>query len=85
MRFLALAYLCRFGMVAGASWEFAAHISGTARKPAGGYGYSDIQLLSDGSVGIAYQKTFNPYVGTIEGGGYDLAFAQIRTEGRDST
>lgn len=60
----------------GATWEFAAHIS-TGGYPAGGYGYSDIHLTSDGALGVLYQRTFDPPERSIEGGGYDLAFARI--------
>ena len=60
----------------GATWQFAAHIT-TGALPAGGYGYSDIHLLPDGTVSVVYQRTFNPYDHGIEGGGYDLAVASI--------
>ena len=61
----------------GETWEFAAHIT-PGVYPAGGYGYSDLQPLSDGSgVAIVYQKTFNPPIRSIEGGGYDIGFARV--------
>jgi hypothetical protein len=41
-----------------------------------------MQPLSDGSVAIIYQKTFNPRVSSIEGGGYDLGFARVTTTGQ---
>lgn len=60
----------------GASWELAAHLT-PGIYPAGGYGYSDITLLRDGTVAVIYQKTFDPYDGSIEGGGYDLGLARV--------
>ena len=42
----------------GAEWEFVDYI-GVATM---GYGYSDAQVLRDGSVAIAFQKTFDPPV-----------------------
>lgn len=38
----------------GASWEFVDVVYG------GGAGYSDIHLLGDGFLGVAFQKTWNP-------------------------
>ena len=59
----------------GASWEFVDRIY------AGGAGYSDMNVLpAHGGkqvVGVAFQKTFDPPVPTIEGGGYNLGFATI--------
>eukprot|EP01051_Picozoa_sp_SAG22_P029204 SAG22_NODE_10704_length_520_cov_0.921615_2_plen_49_part_01 len=37
-----------------------------------GYGYGDAHVLRDGSVVVAFQKTFDPPVPSIEGGGYDV-------------
>ena len=42
-----------------------------------GAGYSDAHLLHDGTLAIAYQKTFYPPAPGIEGGGYDIGFAKI--------
>ena len=36
--------------------------------------------LADGSIVVAYQKTFDPPVRSIEGGGYDIGFARIEPE-----
>ena len=44
----------------------------------GGAGYSDAHILRDGDkhvLAMAFQKTFDPKVPSIEGGGYDLAVA----------
>ena len=57
----------------GASWEHLIQVG----KPSGGAGYSDAHLLEDGTLGVVYQKTFDPPVRSIEGGGYDLALAII--------
>ena len=40
-----------------------------------GYGYSDAHILRDGSVAMAFQRTFDPPVPSIEGGGYDIGLA----------
>ena len=45
----------------GETWELAAHIT-PGVYPAGGYGYSDMHALADGSLAIIYQKTFDPRV-----------------------
>ena len=55
----------------GASWRFV-----TTVEPLGA-GYSDAVLLRDGTLAIAFQKTFDPPVRSIEGGGYDLALALV--------
>ena len=48
---------------------------------AGGAGYSDALVLPDGSGGevlaMAFQKTFDPPVPSIEGGGYDMGLALL--------
>ena len=58
----------------GADWDFVDRIY------AGGAGYSDAFVLRDPadgkrSLAMAFQKTFEPPVPSIEGGGYDLAVA----------
>ena len=59
----------------GASWELLAHVGAEAM----GAGYSDAHLLQDGSLVVAFQRTFDPPVPGIEGGGYDLALASMAT------
>ena len=44
-------------------------------SPPAGYGYSDAHILRDGSVAMAFQRTFDPPVPSIEGGGYDIGLA----------
>ena len=44
-------------------------------RPPAGYGYSDAHVLRDGSVAMAFQRTFDPPVPSIEGGGYDIGLA----------
>ena len=61
----------------GGEWEFVAHI-GDAKM---GYGYSDAHVLHDGSVAVAFQKTFDPPAPGVEGGGYDIGLAVIKTHG----
>ena len=63
-----------------ADWEFVDHI-GEAKM---GYGYSDVHVLKDGSVAIAFQRTFNPPVSGIEGGGYDVGLAIVTHDPRQS-
>jgi hypothetical protein len=58
----------------GGEWDFLAHI-GDAKM---GYGYSDAHVLRDGSVAVAFQRTFEPPVKSIEGGGYDIGLAIIK-------
>merc|ERR1712190_382787 len=59
----------------GASWEF------VDRVYPGGAGYSDAVVASDGKGGqmlvMAFQKTFDPPVPGIEGGGYDIGVARF--------
>ena len=38
----------------------------------------DAQVLRDGTVAMAFQKTFDPPVSGIEGGGYDVGLALIK-------
>ena len=57
----------------GASWQHLTQVG----EPSGGAGYSDAHLLADHTLGVVYQKTFEPPVPSIEGGGYDLALAVI--------
>ena len=44
-------------------------------RPPAGYGYADAHILRDGSVAMAFQRTFDPPVPSIEGGGYDIGLA----------
>jgi hypothetical protein len=39
------------------------------------YGYSDAHVLRDGSVAVVFQRTFDPLVKSIDGGGYDIGLA----------
>ena len=59
----------------GASWDF------VDRVYAGGAGYSDATVVPDGQGGrvllMAFQKTFDPPVPGIEGGGYDVGVARL--------
>jgi len=58
----------------GASWDL------VNRVYAGGAGYSDAHVLRDGDkqvLAMAFQKTFDPPVPSIEGGGYDIAVALL--------
>ena len=64
-------YTLETSMDDGATWRFSAHI-----QPKGA-GYSDAHLLHDGRLAIAYQRTFDPPVHSIEGGGYDIAVALV--------
>ena len=57
----------------GATWRLAAHVGASTA----GAGYSDGVVLRDGRVALAFQKTFDPPVRSIEGGGYDLALAIV--------
>merc|ERR1711862_1053939 len=65
----------------GASWQFVNRIYG------GGSGYSDAHVLPDGDakvLAMVFQKTFDPPVKAIEGGGYDVGLALMAlTEGSD--
>jgi|EP01046_Picozoa_sp_COSAG06_P024781 hypothetical protein len=38
----------------------------------------DAQVLRDGTVAMAFQKTFDPPVPGVEGGGYDVGLALIK-------
>jgi hypothetical protein len=58
----------------GGKWQFLAHIGDASM----GYGYSDAHVLRDGSIAVAFQRTFDPPVGSIEGGGYDIGLAIIK-------
>ena len=61
----------------GASWEFVNRV-----YPLGA-GYSDAHVVPDAAAPsgftllMSFQKTFNPPVPSIEGGGYDLALARL--------
>jgi hypothetical protein len=58
----------------GASWDF------VNRVYAMGAGYSDALVLHDGNesfLAMAFQKTFEPPIPSIEGGGYDMGFAVL--------
>ena len=57
----------------GAAWDFLAHIGDAAM----GYGYGDAHVLRDGTVALAFQRTFDPAVPNIEGGGYDIGLALV--------
>ena len=63
----------------GASWDF------VDRVYAGGAGYSDATVVPDGQGGrvllMAFQKTFDPPVPGIEGGGYDVGVARLPLSG----
>ena len=48
---------------------------GALLRPPAGSGYSDAHVLRDGSVAMAFQRTFDPPVPSIEGGGYDIGLA----------
>ena len=60
----------------GANWDFLAHI-GDAKM---GYGYSDATVLRDGNIAVAFQRTFDPPVKGIEGGGYDIGLTIIKPQ-----
>ena len=47
--------------------------------------YSDAHVLKDGSVAVAFQKTFDPPVPSIEGGGYDVGLAIFKTKSKTET
>jgi len=56
----------------GASWDFVDRVYGM------GAGYSDAHVLHNGDqtvLAMAFQKTFEPPVKSIEGGGYDMGLA----------
>jgi len=62
----------------GASWEI------VNRVFAGGAGYSDMHVLNNGTgtvLAIAFQKTFDPPVPAIEGGGYSIGLILMPLEG----
>lgn len=42
-------------------------------------------MLKDGSVAVAFQKTFDPPVPSIEGGGYDVGLAIFKTKSKTET
>ena len=44
------------------------------------YGYSDAALVGDGSLAIAFQRTFDPPDHGIEGGGYDVGLALVQLQ-----
>lgn len=58
----------------GAGWEFVEHIGEASM----GYGYGDAHILKDGSVALAFQRTFDPPDHGIEGGGYDIALTIVK-------
>jgi len=64
-------YTMQVSHTGGATWELLDHV-----EPLGA-GYSDAHLMPDGSLLVAFQRTFDPPVPSIEGGGYDLALARI--------
>lgn len=74
----------------GATWEFVNRVygpgapgSGRAGKNFGGAGYSDSHVVPDASspsgatLLMGFQKTFQPPVPGVEGGGYDMAVALL--------
>lgn len=67
----------------GATWEF------VNRVYALGAGYSDALVVRGGNGGsamlaMAFQKTFEPPVSSIEGGGYDMGLALLPLESAKS-
>ena len=42
----------------------------------GGAGYSDLMVLPNGNLGVAFQRTL--YESDVEGGGYDIAYASLK-------
>eukprot|EP01052_Picozoa_sp_SAG31_P040439 SAG31_NODE_5856_length_2291_cov_10.778285_1_plen_187_part_00 len=61
----------------GAAWDFMAHVGDAAM----GYGYGDAHVLRDGTVALAFQRTFDPPSPSIEGGGYDIGLALFAAAG----
>ena len=43
----------------------------------GGAGYSDLAMMPDGRLGVAFQRTL--FEAGVEGGGYNTAFARVST------